>query len=53
MKNNDSKRKLTLSRQTLRRLESPQLAEVAGGSVLTQIPAQCTTGFSASTSPTC
>lgn len=45
MKKHETRRKLTLSRQTLRRLESPQLAEVAGGvSVLTQVPAQCTTG---------
>ncbi|HWN68988.1 MAG TPA: class I lanthipeptide [Haliangium sp.] len=45
MKKQKNSQKLTLSRQTLRRLESPQLAQVVGGTVVTCVPTQCTTGF--------
>ncbi len=45
MKKRDTSRKLTLSRETLRRLEPSQLVEVAGGTVVTCVPTQCTTGF--------
>ena len=44
MKKHEKSRKLTLSRQTLRRLDSSQLAAVAGGTVVTCVPTQCTTG---------
>jgi hypothetical protein len=43
-KHQESRHKLALSRETLRRLEAAQLAGVAGGTVITCTP-QCTTGF--------
>lgn len=49
MKKHEVTRKLALSRETLRRLESSQLAEVVGGTVLTCIPAKCTSGYGPST----
>jgi hypothetical protein len=45
MKKYETRQKLTLSRETLRRLDSAQLAAVAGGSVITCIPAKCTSGY--------
>jgi hypothetical protein len=45
MKKHETRQKLTLSRETLRRLDSAQLAAVAGGSVITCIPAKCTSGY--------
>jgi hypothetical protein len=47
MNKRETRQKLTLSRETLRRLESSQLAEVAGGSMVTCVPVRCTTGFTA------
>lgn len=48
-KRQNNSQKLTLSRETLRRLEPRQLSEVVGGTVLTCIPALCTTDFAPST----
>jgi hypothetical protein len=45
MKKHEKRQKLTLSRETLRRLESSELAGVAGGTVITCIPAKCTSGY--------
>jgi hypothetical protein len=45
MNKRETRQKLTLSRETLRRLESSQLAEVAAGSVVTCVPVRCTSGF--------
>ena len=45
MKKNEKRQKLSLSRETLRRLESSELAGVAGGSMVTCIPAKCTSGY--------
>jgi hypothetical protein len=45
MKNQKNRQKLTLSRETLRRLESSELVGVAGGTVVTCIPARCTSGL--------
>ena len=44
MKKFEKRQKLTLSRETLRRLESSELAGVAGGTMVTCIPAKCTSG---------
>jgi hypothetical protein len=49
MKKFDKKQKLTLSRETLRRLECSELAKVAGGSVITCIPERCTSGYAVPT----
>ena len=46
MKKRDNRQKLSLSRETLRRLEAPLLEGVVGGTVLTCIPAKCTSDFS-------
>ena len=46
MKKRDNRQKLSLSRETLRRLEASQLSGVVGGTVLTCIPAKCTSDFS-------
>jgi hypothetical protein len=46
MKKRENGQKLSLSRETLRRLEAPLLAGVAGGTVLTCIPAKCTSDLS-------
>lgn len=43
MKKTKNNQKLSLSRETLRRLEASQLSGVVGGTVLTCIPAKCTT----------
>jgi hypothetical protein len=45
MSKRDTRQKLTLSRETLRRLESHQLAGVAGGTLITCNPAKCTSGL--------
>jgi hypothetical protein len=45
MKKRDNRQKLSLSRETLRRLEAPLLEGVVGGTVLTCIPAKCTSDF--------
>ena len=52
MKKNDKRQKLALSRETLRRLESSQLADVAGGTLATCIPAKCTSGYALTTQGT-
>lgn len=46
MKKREKGLKLSLSRETLRRLDASQLSGVVGGTVLTCIPAKCTTDFS-------
>lgn len=52
MKKHDSRQKLSLSRETLRRLEAAQLSGVVGGTIATCIPAKCTTDFSPTTEET-
>jgi hypothetical protein len=47
MKKREARQKLTLSRETLRRLESSHLEGVVGGTVVTCIPARCTGGYAA------
>ena len=46
MKKREHRQKLSLSRETLRRLEASLLSGVVGGTVLTCIPAKCTTDLS-------
>jgi DNA-binding Xre family transcriptional regulator len=53
MKKNDKRQKLALSRETLRRLESSQLADVAGGTLITCNPAKCTSGYAVSVEAPC
>jgi hypothetical protein len=45
VKKYEKRQKLTLSRETLRRLESSELAGAAGGTVITCIPDRCTSGY--------
>jgi hypothetical protein len=45
MKKNGKRQKLAISRETLRRLEFSQLADVAGGTLITCNPAKCTSGL--------
>ena len=52
MKKRNNSQKLSLSRETLRRLEASQLSGVVGGTVLTCIPAKCTTDLSPTTEET-
>ena len=52
MKKRDNRQKLSLSRETLRRLEAPLLSGVVGGTVLTCIPAKCTSDLSPSAEET-
>jgi hypothetical protein len=48
MKKRGNNRKLSLSRETLRRLEAPLLSKVVGGTIITCNPKQCTTDFAPS-----
>lgn len=52
MKKRDSRQKLSLSRETLRRLDASQLAGVVGGTIATCIPAKCTTDLAPTTDDT-
>lgn len=52
MKKHGKKQKLSLSRETLRRLEAPLLSGVVGGTILTCNPAKCTTDLAPSSAVT-
>ena len=52
MKKRDSRQKLSLSRETLRRLDASQLSGVVGGTIATCIPAKCTTDLAPTTDDT-
>jgi hypothetical protein len=52
MKKITKNQKLSLSRETLRRLEAPLLSGVVGGTILTCNPAKCTTDLAPSAEAT-
>jgi hypothetical protein len=52
MKKRENTRKLSLSRETLRRLDATLLSKVAGGTIITCNPKQCTTDFGESLNET-